>query len=286
MYCQELNMAGNQRLTATRKVAARKSPESHVVCDSSRLLDFIFMGLGIVLIFWVVVGTVLACVGAIALAGLTALLTRGVHAGRRRAIVITALFPFLCFGWGGCVFVLQAVVNEGLLHRDLGIGDTWHAPLPNGYQIMMIDVTDQGWVYNPRTQGSDSAVGEQGDAVSGVRNLQVSGRYIFGDSDSKSFEHAGQETNQVDSYFILDTQTGKRTELKTYDDLRSRARDMNVSLNLEPINTVYARFRSTWFDLCAALLFFVPPLLGFSFLIVWIWRLRRTRLSDTVVAPS
>ena len=102
------------------------------------------------------------------------------------------------------MFVFQAVVNEGLLHRDLGLGDTWHAPLPNGYQIMMIDVTDQGWVYNPKTQPG-SAVGEPADAVAGVRNLQVAGRYILGSADSKTFEHLGKDTNQVDTYFLMDT---------------------------------------------------------------------------------
>lgn len=107
------------------------------------------------------------------------------------------------------MFVFQAVVNEGLLHRDLGLGDTWHAPLANGYQIMMIDVTDQGWVYNPKTQPG-SAVGEQADAVAGVRNLQVAGRYILGSADSKTFQHLDKDTNQVDTYFLMDTQLGQK----------------------------------------------------------------------------
>ncbi len=99
-----------------------------------------------------VVGTVFATVGAMLFAGTTTLLTRRVPVGRRRAIFAAAIFPFICLGWGACVFVFQAVVNELLLDRDLGIGDTWHTRVPNGYQIMMIDVTDQGWVYNPKTQ--------------------------------------------------------------------------------------------------------------------------------------
>jgi len=39
--------------------------------------------------------------------------------------------------------VFQAVVNEGLLHRDLGMGDTWHAPLFERYNIIdEADLTD------------------------------------------------------------------------------------------------------------------------------------------------
>lgn len=241
------------------------------------------MGLGVVLIFWAVIGFILASVGALTLAATTTLLTRRVRAGRRRAIVVAAIFPFVCLGWGACVFVFQAVVNEGLLNRDLGIGDTWHAPLPNGYQIMMIDVTDQGWVYNPKTQPG-SAVGEQEDAVSGVRKVQVAGRYILGATDSKSFEHLGEENENVDSFFLLDTDTGTQTKFQTYDALRSSAQELQISLNLEAINTVYGRFRSTWFDLLAAILFFIPPLAGLVVLAGWIWRLRRTMV-DPLMAP-
>src|SRR5579872_1554952 len=109
---------------------------------------------------------------------------------------------------------------------------------PNGYQVMMIDVTDQGWVYNPKTQ-SDGGVGEQGDAVAGVRSLQVSGRYVLGGTDSKSFEHLGKDTNQVDAYFILDTQLGKETKFQSYDALRRTAVELGIEPNRQPINAVY-----------------------------------------------
>jgi hypothetical protein len=235
------------------------------------------MGIGIVLLLWAVVGTVVAAIGAVTLGWITAALTRRIANNRRKVIVAASLFPFVCLGWGGAMFVFQAVVNEGLLHRDLGLGDTWHAPLPNGYQIMMIDVTDQGWVYNPKTQ-SGSGVGEQEDAVAGVRNLQVAGRYILGGTDSKSFEHLGQDSNQVDAYFILDTQVGKQTKFQSYDALGRRAVELGIELNLQPINAVYSKFRFSWFDVFAGLLFCVPPVIGGLVLIGWIVRLRRTRM--------
>src|ERR1700729_409672 len=153
------------------------------------------MGIGIVLLFWAVAGTVVAALGAVTLGWITALLTRRVANNRCKVIIAASLFPLVCLGWGGAIFVFQAVVNEGLLHRDLGLGDTWHARLPNGYQIMLIDVTDQGWIYNPRTQPG-SSVGEREDAVAGVRNLQVAGRYILGATDGKAFEHLGEDRNQ------------------------------------------------------------------------------------------
>lgn len=235
------------------------------------------MGLGIVLLVWAVVGLVLASGGAGILGSATALLTRGVTNGRRRIIVAVSLFPFVCLGWGAAVFVFQAILNEGVLHRDLGLGDTWHAPLPNGYQIMMIDVTDQGWVYNPKTQPG-SAVTEQDDAVAGVRNAQVAGRYILGAADSNAFEHLGKESSQADTYFLLDTRLGKQTKFQNYDALRRGALELGIEPNLQPINAVYSKFRFSWFDVFAASVFCVPPLVGALWLVRWIVRLRRTRL--------
>jgi hypothetical protein len=244
------------------------------------------MGIGIVLVFWAVAGVVVASIGAATLGCAAAMLTRGVTNGRRKVIVAASLFPFVCLGWGGAVFVFQAVVNEGLLHRDLGMGDTWHAPLPNGYQIMMIDVTDQGWVYNPKTQ-SGSGIGEQEDAVAGVRNLQIAGRYILGAIDSKAFEDLGKDTNQVDVYFVLDTQLGKRTQFQTFDALRHKALELGIEPNLRPINAVYSEFRFSWFDVLAGLLLCLPPVIGAVFLIRWIVRLRQTRpLSSPLIDPQ
>jgi hypothetical protein len=233
------------------------------------------MGLPMVLLFWAAFGTIAAVLGAATLGGLAALLTRSAP-GRRRLVVAASLFPFACLAWGGGVFVFQALVNEGLLHRDLGLGDTWHAPLPNGYQIMMIDVTDQGWVYNPKTQ-TGSSITDREDAVSGVRTLQVSGQYILGGTDSKGFEHLGKNVDTVDGYFVLDTRLGKRDRFASLEALRQKAGELGIAANLQPINDVYGGFRFTWFDVFAGLLLCLPPLAAFLLLGRWVLRVRRTR---------
>jgi hypothetical protein len=235
------------------------------------------MGLGIVLLFWLIIGTVLAAIGSVTLGGLATLFTRGVTKRRRLAILTAISFPWICAGWAGALFVFQALVNEGLLHRDLGLGDGWHAPLTNGYQVLMIDVTDQGWVYNPKTQGG-SGVGEQEDAVAGVATLQVAGPYILGGVDARPSEHLGTNSNPIDFYFVLDTQTGRKTVLPNYDALRNTANQLGIQSQLEPISVVYSRYRFTWFDVFVGVLFFVPPLIGFFLLTAWIVRLRGTRM--------
>lgn len=240
------------------------------------------MGIVFVLALWAVAGLILAALAAAGCGCVTALLTRRVAVGRRRAIITAGLFPFACLIWAGTVFVFQAIVNEGVLNRDLGMGDTWHAPLSNGYQIMMIDVTDQGWVYNPKTQRS-SGVMEQEDAVSGVRFLQVTQHQIIGAVDSKAFDHLGSESDQVDRYFILDTLHGKRVDFKDRGSFEQGVRGFGFEPKLEPINSIYSRFRFSWFDVFAGLLFLIPPIGGAILLLVWTVRLRRTR--DFAAAP-
>jgi hypothetical protein len=235
------------------------------------------MGLGFVLIFWAAAGSFLATAGLFALGGTTAYLTRGVAAGRRRAIIASGLFPFVCLGWASIVFFFQAFINQAYFERDPGLGDTWECPLPNGYHVLMIDITDEGTVYNPRTQKFPGGVGSQEDAVFGVRTLQVAGPYLLGGVDTKFSDHLGDEKQTIDSYFVIDCRSGKRTNFPTLDLIRKAAQLVGVQLNLEPIAVVYSEYFYTWFQTLTQFLYAVPPIIGFSLLVRWVIRLRRTR---------
>jgi len=235
------------------------------------------MGIGIVLVLWAIVGAFLATVGMVVLRAAATFLTQSATKDRRRVILAATLLPFLCLGWGGAVFIFQGIVNETVFQRDAGIGDAWKCPLPNGYALLMIDVPDHGWVYNPKTQMIPGGVGERDDAVSGVRVLQVVGRYIAGGVGSHIFESFGTDKKEIDSYFLLDTVTGRYTGFSSLDDLRRAMVPLGIQPTLEPIGRVYSKYRFTWFDLLAAILFFGPPLLGLVLLGSWIFKLRRTR---------
>jgi hypothetical protein len=237
------------------------------------------MGIGFVLLIYAVIGLILAAVGALVLGSAAAYLTRGAGPGRKRLILAVSFFPLVCLGWVGTVFIFQAIINEDVFHRDAGLGDTWECPLPNGYALLMIDTTDQGWVYNPKTQ--PDGVGEQEDAVSGVMVVQVAQRYIFGGSDSS---WAGESDPRVDSYFLLDTQIGKHTTFSSYDALRKKAQELGVVLNLDSIGAVYSRYRFTWFDTFVVVLTIVPPLLVAFLLMRWTIRLRKSRDTSLLAA--
>ena len=232
------------------------------------------MGIGFVLLIWVVVGIVLACVGMLVMGVLATFLTRKATRDRSLAVLASLAFPFACLGWAVLLFVFQAFVN-GAIHRDPGLGDTWTCPLPNGYAIVMIDVTDYGWVYNPKTQ-PDGGVTEQDDAVAGVVTVQVTGPYILGGVDSRSPTALESDLNHIDSYFILDTKIGKKTAYSTADGLRGAAQSLGINLNLQPIRAVYSRYRCTWFDTFVGILLCLPPPIYFAILVGRIRKLRQS----------
>jgi len=211
------------------------------------------MGIGIVLLFWLFAGIIAAAIGAVVLAVGMTVLTRKGQEGRRGAIVMSAALPFIGLLWFAGVFVFQATVNAVVFQRDPGLGDAWVTPLPNGYHLTMIDVTDRGWVHK-------STQMEMGPQIS---DLQIADRYIL-----------ARYTSETGGYFLLDTVTGKHQEFADVNQLQMTAKPLGISLNLEPINTVYGRYRNSWFDYLVLLLFLAYPV---GALVVWVRRVRRVR---------
>lgn len=218
------------------------------------------MGIGFVLLIWALLGGLGAGIGALFLGTVAAYLTRGVSAGRKRLILAASLYPFACLAWLGAVFAAQGLANELFLHRDSGLGDLWKCPLPNGYALLMIDTTEQGFVYNPKTQPDEPIEGGS-DAVGRVAALQVADSYIFG-------SRASSQEQNTDPYFLLNTSDGSLTTFSAYERMQARAESLGIKLSLEPIAVVYRRYRFTWLDACAAALSVFVPLLG----AVYLWR--------------
>jgi hypothetical protein len=233
------------------------------------------MGLGVVLIAYFVVLTVIALLGALGIGGLAYLLTRKSKFWKRM-VLASVLFPFLCEAFAGGWFIAYAFINYEVFKRDPMLGDTWQTPLPNGYALMMIDTTDQGTVYNPQTQSGDGSIVGRDDAVFGVRQLQVSKEHIFGARDSGYFNRIGQDSKSVDSYFELDTAHHTHAEFKSLDELRKQAATKGINLQLREFQSVFGDYRPTWFDYCAFALLVLVPAIGLLILAIWIWRIRQS----------
>jgi hypothetical protein len=233
------------------------------------------MGLGGVLLFFAVVGLVLAAAGGAVLRAVATRLTHPAFGDRRSIITAATYLPLLSLGWAALVFAFQAVVNERVFQRDPGIGDEWKCPLPNGYALLMIDDEPYvGWVYNPKTHPDIIAYGNEPDIVFGARQIQVAGRYIAASIDRNSRKRFG-ESEDIDRWILMDTANGTGVRFSSIADLRKAMEPLGIPLNLEPLARVYARYRWTWFDRLVGALLLAPPLVALAFLGVWIARSRR-----------
>jgi hypothetical protein len=232
------------------------------------------VGIGFVLIVWVVIGSVLAAIGALALWGLAGYLTRQAKQPRGRLLSFAAALPFLSLAWAAIVFVFQATINVAVLHRDIGIGDAFECPLPDGYALAFIDTTEIGTVYKNNTE----------NGVRNVRFLQLAGPYIVAASDSKALDHFGRQTAAVDTYFLIDTRNGRRSQFTDMAALRLAAERLHITVSLLPVGDLYSKYRFTWFDAFAAILLIVPPMLGVVWLFRWMLQLRRNRRTTERVA--
>ena len=232
------------------------------------------MGLLFVLMLYAIVFSVLACISSIVLGYITRKLTRLASSGGRRAVVFAIAVPWLCIGIGFLGFVGYAVMNSAVFDRDPGLGDSWHTPIPNGYSLEAIDVTDFGTVFNPKTQRFPDSIGSQEDAVFGVRRLEIDNNLISGTYDGNpTFE---KPPTFEDHYFSLDTNTGKRSEFSSLPELETYLAQRGIKAHLRSFWEVFCDYRNTWFDWVTLIIGISVPLIGLAMLIWLIVRARRT----------
>lgn len=140
----------------------------------------------------------------------------------------------------------------------------------------MIDVLDNGTVYNLKTQPHEDGISSQSDTIFNVRTMQVAGPYIIVVALK---EGDGPDTKDAaaDSFVIIDTRTGAQTSYANEQELERAAKEIGVTLNLRPIEQVYGEYRFTWFDKTAWCVFAIPPAILFVILVIWVRRVRSSR---------
>src|SRR5262245_44998015 len=94
------------------------------------------MGLGIVLVFWAVVGVFLASAAAATLAGIVYFVDRRAGRVRPRWLLTAIVVPFISLGYTAAGFVVYAVYCETVRDVDLGLGDSLRVPLGYGYRLV------------------------------------------------------------------------------------------------------------------------------------------------------
>ena len=160
----------------------------------------------IFLVIWLVIFAVIAAIlGVIGVAVIYPFLSKK---ARKRKMLLTFLTPIIGIAsYVGSSVIAMIIISE-LLNVDIGFGDSWKAPLPNGYQLISVDMPDNGSIYKDddhRTEGID-----------GVQQIEVIGDSVIGLSSNK--------------YFLLDTKIHKVTYYPSVFELQKSVRKSNIAL--------------------------------------------------------
>jgi len=235
------------------------------------------VGLAIVLfVAAMVVGFVLACFAAVVLFALAAWLTRGVERGRGGFLVVTALFPFLCVAWMGAAYVGHGLVNVLIFERSVRGGDELDCPLPNGYALFFDKGSREvGTLYRPAGWPRWRSGKQEG--IPDVRLLQLAKGYMLGGRGRRLVETPEAGDHIVESYFLLETGTGRKTEFAMLPELEQAAGQAGLRPQLQPVGEVYAAHGRTWFDGVLLWLMLLPVALGTFGMFRWLGRLRARR---------
>ena len=161
----------------------------------------------IFLAIWLVVFAAIAVVlGMIGVAIVSPFLAKG---RRKRKMLLTFLTPIVGIAsYVGSSVVAMIIISE-LLNIDLGFGDSWKAPLPNGYQLVSIDMPDNGSIYKDTDYSAEGV-------IDGVKRIEVSGDSVLGLSGKK--------------YFLLDTKVGKVSYFPSVLELQKRVGKPRIAL--------------------------------------------------------
>ena len=157
-------------------------------------------------VIWLVIFAVIAAIlGVIGVAVVYPFLSIN---ARKRKMLLTFLTPIIGIAsYVGSSVIAMIIISE-LLNVDIGFGDSWKAPLPNGYQLISVDMPDNGSIYKDDDHHAES--------IDGVQQIKVIGDSVIGLSGIK--------------YFLLDTKIHKVTYYPSALELQNRVGKTNISL--------------------------------------------------------
>ena len=158
------------------------------------------------MLIWACVSIALAIVLGL-LGVLIALPLAGKHK-RKSKLTLAFLSPGLAIAiLIGCSIVTM-IVTSFICDVDLGIGDAWSAPLPNGYKITSIDMPGNGSIQKWEDHSLTNV---------NVNQLQVIGDTIIGKYDKND-------------YFLIDTRTDSISHYYNIESLQTRLNGPKIEL--------------------------------------------------------
>jgi hypothetical protein len=222
------------------------------------------MGIGFVLLVWLVLSMVGALCASIGLGFATwRFLRRSAKGPRRRAIVATVALPPLAVVSAFAGFVGYGIWCETVRGVDAGLGDSWRVPLGSGYSLQMIDTPEQAHVETPT--GYD--VGLE------VRRLGFDDRFIYLETPTGR-------------YLLLDKETGHSTSGLTRQTLDAKLKESGAfPATLRSSEDVYLDLRWGIQDVLAGLFILALPTLLTLMVLLYVIKVRRSGQSVAACIP-
>jgi hypothetical protein len=172
-------------------------------------------------------------------------------------------------------------VNHVVFERDAGLGDDWYTPLPNGYRLEAIDVTDHGTVYDPKVSKPEGSSMVGPNTVYDVRLLQVDGNIIAG-TFSEVFEPGEASSPHAEHYFLIDVGKSSKVEPASMAALNDELARRGLKNHLDTFWNVLSSYHNTWFDYLAVVFLLLVPASGLFLLTAYVVKIRRHRLPVAV----
>ena len=127
---------------------------------------------------------------------------------RKRKMLLIFLTPIVGIAsYVGSSIIAMIIISE-LLNVDIGFGDSWKVPLPNGYQLISIDMPENGSICKDADY--------RAEGVGGVKQIEVIGDSVIGLAGNK--------------FFLLDTKEGKVAYYPSVLELQQRAGKTKIAL--------------------------------------------------------
>lgn len=217
------------------------------------------MGLGFVMLIWLVVFIILAIpISAILYLSARSFSKSATKKLRKKRSIIAGALPFALIAYFGCAFILYGYWCLSVRNVDPGIGDGWVVPVGNDYTMEMIDTPENAFIHKNNEAH-----------IEDIRLLGKAKPYVFGRS--------------ADGYFILNVESGELYQADSQYDFEKGLQERGVFKTgiLETPQSFYRKSRWRIADLIAAIIIFAIPAIG----LYLVWR-NYWRMPKRIEVPS
>ncbi|MDI1304117.1 MAG: hypothetical protein PSX42_04595 [bacterium] len=102
------------------------------------------MGIGFVILIHLIILLIISSIFAFFSGIIISFVTKGEK--KKRKIILSIFIPFHIFFSFYILGLIGSIIVSETKKVDIGIGDSWYAPIDESYQILMIDLPEQAYI--------------------------------------------------------------------------------------------------------------------------------------------